>query len=312
MTAPRCSVCIPTWNGEAFLRRLLPALAAQELAGGFEIVAVDSSSTDRSRGLLEAASARVRTIPKAEFRHGATRNLAGSDARGELLVFLSQDALPAGNDFLARLLEPFNDARVAGAYARILPNPGDDPLTARTALDQPEARSEPLACELDGRELEALAPAERAELSRFNNVASAIRASVFRALPFPDVSFGEDSAWAEQALRAGWRIAFAPASVVYHAHAYGPREAFRRYRIDAAFQRAVHGFRVRPGAVSVVRGVLYEVQRDLRYLGEHRPRALFRHALRSPVLRTAQVLGQLVGSRGWGRDPWNQSVPGHR
>src|SRR5262245_41377034 len=62
MTVPRCSVCIPTWNGAADLERLLPALAAQELDGGFEIVAVDSGSTDASRELLETAGARVRSI----------------------------------------------------------------------------------------------------------------------------------------------------------------------------------------------------------------------------------------------------------
>lgn len=293
MSSPRCSILLPTWNGERDLRRLLPSLARQQLPGGYEIVAVDSSSKDATRELLGAAGARVRTIPQREFRHGATRNLLASDARGELLVFLSQDALPATDDFLARLLEPFADERVAGAYARILPNPDDDPLTRRTALEQPEACGE--ARVFDAREAQDL---------RFNNVASAVRASLFRTLPFPDLPFGEDSAWAERALAAGWKIAFTPSSAVHHAHAYDPPRAFARNRVDAAFQREVFGRRVRPGLVSCARGFAYETLRDLRYLAAERPRGALRSALRSPFLRGAQVLGQLFGSRGWGRDPW--------
>ena len=303
---PRCSVCIPTWRGEADLRRLLPALARQELAGGFEIVAIDSSSGDGGPALLEAAGARVSTIPQREFGHGRTRNELALRARADVLVFLSQDALPAASDFLARLVEPFDDPRVAGAYARILPHPSDDPLTARTALDQPEARSASAARGTPAGS--ATTELERDEALRFNNVASAIRAAVLRSIPFPELPFGEDSAWADAALRAGWKVVFTPSAVVHHAHAYGPREAFRRNRIDAAFQREHYGRRLRAGPWSVLRGIAFEVRRDLAHLARERPPGLLRHALRSPCLRTAQVLGQLAGSHGWGRDPWERSA----
>ena len=286
MSAPRLSVCLPTWNGEADLERLLPALARQQVVGGFELVAIDSSSTDRTRELLERASASVETIPQAEFRHGPSRNRCAARARGEVLVFLSQDALPADEHFLARLAAAFDDRAVAGACARILPHPSDDPLTARTALELPEAAA---TAEVRG------AGAER---PRFNDVASAIRASVFAELPFPDVAFGEDLAWAEAALAAGHRLAFVPDAVCWHAHAYGPREAFRRNAVDAAFHRERFGRRLRPGPVSVVRGIVHEVRADWRHLARSGGPGRMLHTLRSPVLRAAQVLGQFWGSRG--------------
>src|SRR5262245_14383870 len=211
MAPPRVTICLPTWNGEAHLRRLLPALARQELAGGFEIRAVDSSSTDRSVELLEAARAQVTRIDRAEFGHGRTRNLAAKGSQAELLVFLSQDALPADERFLARLASAFDDPRVAGAYARVLPHPDDDPLTARTVLSAPEASETPETRDLDGRgPLDSIEPAERARLCALNNVASCVRRSVFERIPFPDVAFGEDSAWAALALQAGHRIRFDP------------------------------------------------------------------------------------------------------
>jgi rhamnosyltransferase len=295
MQVPRVSIILPTLEGERDLHRLLPMLARQRFDGGIEIRAVDSDSRDRTRELLAAAGASVVRISKSEFRHGATRNRVAGDSAAEFLVFVSQDTLPRDEAFVEGLVRALDDPRVAGAYARILPHPDDDPLTARTALVAPEARDVPETRELAaGRTLASLDPAERSALCAFNNVASCIRRSVFEKIPFPDVEFGEDSAWAARALEAGWRIRFAPESVVYHAHRYTPRGAFARYKIDAEFQRVVHGHVLRPSLASTLRGIAYEMKRDARYVLDHGG-AL--HLLRSPGLRTAQMLGQYRGSR---------------
>ncbi|MFN0006305.1 MAG: glycosyltransferase family 2 protein [Planctomycetota bacterium] len=300
MSSPRLSIVLPTWQGERDLERLLPALAAQEIAGsppgeGFEVLAVDSSSTDRSRALLERAGARVERIEKSAFRHGATRNQAARAARGEFLVFLSQDALPRDKGFLAALVAPFVDPRMGGVYARILPHEDDDPLTARTVLSAPEASAEGETREIGtGSTLAALDDSARARLCGFNDVASAIRRSAFEAIPFPDVEFGEDVAWAARALEAGWKIRFEPRAVVYHSHRYSPSRAYRRYRVDADFHRRQFQRRLRPNLASVARGVAYEVREDWRHVARH---GGFAHLLRSPFLRAAQVLGQYAGSR---------------
>jgi rhamnosyltransferase len=276
VSAPRVSIVLPTWNGERDLARLLPALAAQELPGGFEIRAVDSGSTDETCAMLEKAGASLLRIPHAEFRHGATRNLAARDARGKVLVFLSQDATPRDPAFLAALASVFEDTKVAAACARILPHPDDDPLTARTVLAAPEAR-------------------EDAGPSAINDVASAIRAAVFRGMPFPDVTFGEDVAWSARARAAGLEIRFEPRAVVHHSHRYTPSGAYARYRTDAAFRREQFGERIRPSLFSVLRGIAYEVREDWRYVLRH---GGVPSLLRSPFLRAAQVLGQYSGSRG--------------
>jgi len=173
---------------------------------------------------------------------------------------------------------------VAGVAARILPRPDDDPLTARTAL----ALADAVSAALEGPK----------SFEIFNDVASAVRRDVLAEIPFPDVDFGEDAAWAHLARAAGWRIAHAPEAVVWHAHRYTARQAFERYRIDAAFHRRAYGERVRPGVASVLRGFLHEVREDVRFV--RRERSGLRHLWRSPGLRAAQVLGQYAGSRGPG------------
>ncbi len=308
MPTPQISILLPTWNGERDLARLLPALARQEGVGEVELVATDSSSSDRSVELLTAAGAAVETIAQADFGHGSTRNALARRARGEFLVFLSQDMLPADEHFLAELVRPFEEPRIAGVHARVLPHPGDDPLTKRTALEAPEAGDEAITRDFEGREpVWDLPAAERAAYLRFNNVASAVRASVFAELDFPDMPFGEDFAWAARVLNAGLAIRFEPRAVALHAHAYSAREAFARYRIDAAFHREIHSYQVRPNLASVVRGMLYELREDFSYLRRSEGLAgLTRHMLRSPGLRAAQVLGQYWGSRGWGPEFWPQ------
>jgi rhamnosyltransferase len=280
---PRVTICLPTWNGERHLERLLPRLAEQGIDGGFEIVALDSSSTDRTRELLEKSGARVAVIQAREFRHGRARNQLAAMARGDVLVFLSQDALPRDTDTLARLVDACGESRVSGACARVLPHPEDDPLTARTVIEAPEGAEEARVFESGDEDV------------RFNNVASAIRADVLRAIPFPDVEFGEDAAWAARALAAGHRIRFVPEAVVLHAHRHTPRSAYERYRIDAAFHARERGRRVRPSLWSVLEGFAHEVRADWRHV--RRERAPLISMWRSPALRGAQVWGQYVGSR---------------
>jgi rhamnosyltransferase len=282
---PRVTICLPTWNGERHLERLLPRLAEQVVGGGIEIVAVDSGSTDRTQALLDAAGARTGTVEAGGFRHGRARNQLAQMARGSVLVFLSQDALPRDTTTIARLAAACDEPRTAGACARVLPHPEDDALTARTVLDAPEGSAEPRVDE----------PGGVAHAVRFNNVASAIRAEVLRAIPFPDVEFGEDAAWAARALAAGHSIRFVPDAVVLHAHRYTPRAAFERYRIDAAFHAREHGRRIRPTLWSALRGFAHELRADWRFVRrEHRPLSSM---LRAPALRGAQVWGQYIGSR---------------
>lgn len=281
MPAPRISICLPTWNGERDLARLLPALARQSCE--IEIVAVDSSSTDGTREMLERAGARVETIVQREFGHGRTRNQLARMARGEFVVFLTQDAEPRDADTIATLVGALDDARTAGAFARILPRHDDDPLTARTVLDHPDASERAWVGETG------------TALLRFNDVASAIRRQVLIDLPFPDIAFGEDVAWARAAVERGFRVRFEPRAVVLHAHSYTPAQAFERNRIDAEFQRVHCGRIVRASAFSVLKGIAHELRRDALHMARH---GGWSHLPRAIALRSAQIRGQRAGSRG--------------
>ncbi len=216
------SIVIPVKNGGPDLRRCLEAIRAQRTDDEVEVVVVDSGSTDGSDALAESLGARVHRIAPEEFNHGATRNLGASLARGDVLVFTSQDAHAEGDEFLARLTAPLRDPEVAGAYGRQVAHHGAKP-PEEFFLDY-----------LYGPEPRVQRAASAAELSMettlFSNVCSAIRRDVFARFPFADdIIMSEDQEWSRRVLLAGHAIVYEPRAVVRHSHDYTFAEAFRRF-----------------------------------------------------------------------------------
>ncbi len=237
--ATRLSVVIPTLNGGSRFREVLEALRSQDLPGGFELFVIDSGSKDGTVEAARAAGARVESIPRAEFGHGRTRNRAIALARGEIVALLTQDAIPIGPSYLARLVGPFERANVDGVYGRQFPRPDCDPILSERLRHWSAARDLPALQVLApgdpvrSRALFAvLPPMERYLTSAFDNVASALRRSTWERIPFPERSFGEDVAWAREVVLAGGAIAYEPSASVEHSHRIELAREFRRIYCD--------------------------------------------------------------------------------
>jgi rhamnosyltransferase len=232
MTDPLASVVIPAYNGGPRFRDCLEAVASQELEGGFEIVCIDSGSTD---GTAEAAEryGRVLRVPQAEFNHGLTRNRAIAETRGRFVALLVQDAVPRGRDWLRALVEAVSQDGVAGAYSRQEPRPDCPPFIKARLERWSASRSEREVKSLAGHdELLSLPILERVRRLSFDNVSSCIRREVWERHPFRERRFGEDSAWAREVLLAGWSLVFEPASAVEHSHANSLWYEFKRVYLD--------------------------------------------------------------------------------
>src|SRR5205085_11602096 len=100
VSRPVVSIVVPTRNGAGTLPALLDAIALQRVDVPYEVIAVDSSSTDGTPELLRARVNRLITIPAAAFNHGLTRNLGVEQAQGDLVVLMVQDALPHTDSWL--------------------------------------------------------------------------------------------------------------------------------------------------------------------------------------------------------------------
>jgi len=216
------SVLIPVKNGGSDLIRCLQAIAAQKVDDEVEVVVVDSGSSDGSAERAQELGATVHEIPASEFVHGATRNLAARLSSGDVLVFTTQDAVPATDDWLARLVGALNGDGVVGAYGRQLPHENATP-PEQFFLDFMYGPS-PRAQRLGGIEELSF------EQTLFSNVNSAIPRSAWEANPFrDDVTMSEDQEWSRRMLLAGHTIVYEPDAAVRHSHAYTLRGAFRRF-----------------------------------------------------------------------------------
>ena len=217
------SVIIPVRNGGEDLRRCLDGLERQQLDEPVELIVADNASTDGSAELARERGAQVLEVGGSQFLHGATRNLAAGQAKGEVLVFTSQDAYAEDDDWLARLSQSLrDDDSVAGAYGRQVPHDDAAP-PERFFLDF-----------LYGREPRLQRAESEGDLSMrttlFSNVNSAIRRDIWEQFPFSDdLFFGEDQDWARRVLMAGYAIRYEPAAAVRHSHVYTVRNAFKRF-----------------------------------------------------------------------------------
>ncbi len=233
---------MPTWQGEEFLARVLGALAAQVCPLPWDFLAIDSGSTDRTLAILREFQARftvplrIESIHKSQFDHGDTRNLLAARSEGELLVFLTQDAIPAGPNFLADLAKNFDDPKVAAATCRNLPRQDAQLLTKVFGQNDPGYVAGRREVRLPEAAIYAVMdPHEKRLLYNFNDVASAVRRSVWERHPFPRTEFGEDILMARALLEAGHTLVYDDRACVEHSHDYSPEEMAARARIDAKF-----------------------------------------------------------------------------
>lgn len=224
---------MPTWNAGPLLEDVLAGLAALEGTVPDELLAVDSGSSDGSVEKLEAAGFRVLPIRQREFDHGSTRDRGIAATSGDIVVLMVQDATPQGADWLARMVEPFSDPQVAGVWCRQIPRPGCQPVLERRIRGWPgwgeNVTKKRLA---DGERLEDMQPFDQLMLCAFDNVASAIRRSVWQRFPLGPRRFGEDIYFGRRAIAAGYTLAHQGGACVVHSHSRSAWDEGRRTFCD--------------------------------------------------------------------------------
>ncbi|MBB5342217.1 glycosyltransferase family 2 protein [Tunturibacter empetritectus] len=215
-------VVVPTLNAAEGWSRLTPLLL--ESIAADRVLILDSSSTDETVNLADAAGFRVHTIARSEFNHGGTRQLAAEllpDA--EILVFLTQDIELAQFDAIRWLLKAFTDPDVAAAFGRQLPRRGATPIEAHARFYNYPAQS-------GVRTLSSREQLGFKAIFISNSFAAYRREALMAVGGFPrDVIFGEDTVTAARLLLSGWKLAYVAEAQVYHSHSYTWMQEFRRY-----------------------------------------------------------------------------------
>ena len=215
------SVIIPIKSAGNEVRDLLAKLKTQTIQS--EIIIVDSSCSDEAAGIAGSFGARLVKVKKGEFDHGGTRTMAAKGAKGDILIFFTQDVLPFDDRSTENLVRPFEDETVGAAFGRQVPYPDASPFAAHLRLfNYPETSS-----------LRSIADKEKFKIKTpfLSNAFSAYRKKALLEVGgFKErLILAEDTYAGAKLLLAGYKIAYTADAAVYHSHDYTAFQEFQRY-----------------------------------------------------------------------------------
>jgi rhamnosyltransferase len=300
MDSCRAAVVIPTKNALRILPKVLDKVLNQKTSWPFEVTVIDSGSKDGTADYVRSlGGVRLVEIPSADFGHGKTRNLGVALSNAEFVAFLTHDAEPVDEYWLANLVEAAEqDSSIAGVFGRHVAYSSASPFTKHD-LERHFDRflSYPLVvsrysdpARYDGDK------GWRQFLHFYSDNNSLIRKSVWDCHPYPDVEFAEDQIWAKAVIEAGYSKAYAPKAAVYHSHDYSAIEQLRRAYDESRNFSIYFGYELSGNPIKAIRTAARLAVRafrqtlDNRY-GEVRLMDRFRRASQQIALVAGHCLG---------------------
>jgi rhamnosyltransferase len=272
---------IPTLNGGERWAACLEAIKQQSLQPR-RLLDIDSASTDRTTDLAESAGFEVVRIDRSEFNHGGTRQWAVEYLDDcDIVVFLTQDAVPAASDTLREIVRCFDDPAVAVAFGRQLPHKSATPIESHARV----FNYGPQTLKKDAAAAKQLGT----KVFFCSNSFAAYRRSILLELGGfrRDLILGEDMEFAARAIKAGYANVYCATAPVYHSHDYTMAQVVERYFDIGVFDDRNSWMREQFGSHSG-EGFRF-IASELRYLAEHAPLQIPRALV--------QTAGKLVGYR---------------
>lgn len=293
------SVLIPVKNGQRYLDSLLRMVFSQEINAKFEVIIIDSGSTDKTLDIVKRYPVSLYKIKQAEFNHGLTRNLAICKAQGKYFVLMTQDAIPYDNCWLRKLVDNLeNDEHLAGVYSRHLPHKDSCAVTrmmVKKFFTSETVRRESWITGIEN--YNRLTPQEKHRFCNFDNVSSCIRKSVWQKVPFPEADFAEDLEWSKKVLEAGYAIVYEPDSVIYHSHDFSISGWYKRNKTNSEKLYTLFGLNTVNNLFKLALFSVFHMGRDIYLLlkSQKQFKPSFSDLCLVPFFSVSGILGQYKG-----------------
>lgn len=218
MASPLASIIIRCYNERDHIDRLLHGISHQSI-DDVEIILVDSGSTD---GTVEIARDfgvdEILYISPEKFSFGRSLNCGIDAASGEFCIFASAHVYPKRDDWIARLVERFDEeSNVALVYGKQR-GAGVTSFSERQIFKQwyPE---------------ESIIHQDHPFC---NNANAAIRREIWEDIKYNERLTGlEDIDWAKRVRQAGYEISYTAEAEIIHVHEESAREIYNRHRREA-------------------------------------------------------------------------------
>jgi rhamnosyltransferase len=293
MTGDSCpasvGVAVITYRAVSLLPKCLPPLLASALRP--KLLVVNSSSNDGTIELAEEMGAGVLIVPRHQFNHGSTREIARRVLGTDIVVMMTPDATPLRTDLLSNLVRPIVDGLASAAYARQIPRECADFFEAF-----PRHFNYPNRSEL--RTIDDAATLGPQTFFCSNVCAAWSNAALDSIGGFAPTLSLEDTIAVVKLLSAGHRIAYCADAVVEHSHDYGLAQEFKR-QFDTGYVRAEHRHILLSHGADETRGAGYASDMLFR-LFRQRPQAI-PYALANIACK---YFGYRLGFHGHGLPLW--------
>lgn len=248
----KASVVIPTFNAGKDFRKVLDAVTTQATDFKYDVVVVDSASTDETPQIVQefgSRGVRLHAIEKQSFQHGATRNLGISLTDGAYTAVLTQDALPANDKWLENLLAGFKmGTHIGGVTGRHHAYLDHGPFIARDL----EGHFQRLAwlpnvydpfiglpsCFYPG------SPTETMLGLFYSDNNSAVSRSVWEKVKYPEIEWGEDYVFARNLRELGFQKAYVDNAIVIHSHGFEKTSTFESAIAEGRFWAKEFGIKL--------------------------------------------------------------------
>lgn len=230
----KIDVIIPTYRPGKEFEKLLERLGKQSLPARKVLVINTEKKYWQTEWEKKYTFLEVLHIKKEEFDHGGTRKQAAQLSDADVMVFMTQDAVPKNRRLLEELIMPLlENVRAGAAYARQVPKEGCSFVETYTRqFNYPEESS----------------IKEKKDLPHYgiktffcSNVCAAYKKQIYEEVGgFTETAiFNEDMILAGKMIQAGYGIVYAAKAEVLHSHNYSCLQQLHR-NFDIGVSQADH------------------------------------------------------------------------
>ena len=220
------SIIILTLNAENEIEKILKKIDFSK----YNVLIIDSSSDDNTVEICKRYGCQINIIERNEFNHGATREYARKQTNTDIIIFLTQDAIPVRNNTFDKLIEPIQQGIASVSYGKQIPR-----KTAKILESFPR--------EFNYGEKEYLRSFGDVKKFGVHTFFCSDSFSAYNNNHLDDVGgidpaiVSEDYFTVSKLLKNGKSIAYIPSAAVVHSHNYTLAQEFQRY-FDTGFARA--------------------------------------------------------------------------
>ena len=242
---PRVSIIMRCKNSDWVIAQALAGLYSQTFKD-FELLVIDSGSTDRTLEIVRQYPCRLIEIEAKQYYPGAVLNMALEEAKADLIVFQNSDGVPLSPHTLSRLVAAFDDDSVSAALTRQLPRPEADAWVRRDyALSFPDAEETP-------------------RWIRLSLPMAAMRKSAWEEHRFYTEAWAsEDTEWGEWAVNNGLKIKYVKDAIIMHSHNYTSRQIYGRKFVEG--EADVFIYNKKPSIFLMLKNCARQILKDIYY-----------------------------------------------